>query len=94
MTDGPALNTLTSNVTFELGRNFDSNNSTLSGNFMRLAYRWDGSERKQPNAMKQFIAPKAFEARDMSDYTLERVRRTNNIVVERSSGGITIARAN
>lgn len=86
---------LTSNVTFELGRNFDSNNaSTLSGNFMKLAYRWDGSERKQPNAMKQFIAPQAFEARDMSDYTLEKVRRTNNIVVERSAGGLVISRAN
>lgn len=85
---------LTSNVTFELGRNFNTNNLAENGNFMRVAYRWDGSTRKQPNAMKQFIAPKAFEMRDMSDYTLERVRRTNTIVVERSVGGIVIARGN
>lgn len=85
---------LSANFTLELGRNFDANNSTQNGNFMMVRYRWDGSESKQPNAMKQFVATNAFEMRDMSDYTLERVRRTNTIVVERSAGGIVITRAN
>lgn len=83
---------LSSNVILELGHDF--NNIGTNGNFMMLRYRWDGSDSKQPNAMKQFIAANAFEMRDMSSYTLERVRRTNTIVVERSAGGIVITRGN
>lgn len=85
---------LSPNFTLELGRNFDSSYSTQSGNFMMVRYRWDGSDSKQPNAMKQLIAANAFDARDMSEHTLDRVRRTNTIVVERSAGGVVIARLN
>lgn len=85
---------LTSNVTVELGRNINTNNIAEDGNFMMLRYRWDGSGRKQPNAMNAFLSAKAFDMRDMSNHTLDRVRRNNTIVVERSAGGIVIARGN
>lgn len=85
---------LTSNVTLELGRNINTNNIAEDGNFMMLRYRLNGSDRKQPNAMNSFLSAKAFDMRDMSNHTLDRVRRSNTIVVERSSGGIVIARGN
>jgi len=84
---------LTANVTLVIGRNLDANYSSLSNNYMNLTYRWDGSTRKQPNALKSLIASQAYEASDMSIYVLEKIKRTNTIVVERSSGGFVVTRA-
>ena len=36
----------------------------------------------------------AFEKRDMRNYTLDKVRRENRIIVERKGGGIIVARGN
>lgn len=85
---------LTSNLTFEFGRNFNTNNLAEDGNFITLRYRFVGAGSKQPNAMDNFISAKAFDMRDMSNHTLDRVRRNNTIVVERSASGIVIARGN
>ena len=40
------------------------------------------------------IRTEAFQARDMASHTLDKVRRVNDIIVERSGAGITISRLN
>jgi len=40
------------------------------------------------------IADRAFDLRDMRAHTLDKVRRVNNIVLERTSSGVTISRSN
>jgi len=73
---------LTLNWTFELGRNTD--NVVADNNYMLLRYRWAGSVREHQNANTNFISSSAYEMRDMRDYTLERMRRSNTIEVERT----------
>jgi hypothetical protein len=65
----------------ELGRNVD--NIVANDNFMMLRYRWAGFIREHQNANTNFWASSAFEMRDMKDYTLERMRRSNTVTVER-----------
>lgn len=84
---------LTSHISLELGRNFNTNNIAEDGNFVTLRFRLNGNQ-KRPNAMANFFSPNAFDARDMSGHTLDRVRRNNLMVVERSGEGIVIARGN
>lgn len=72
---------LTLRWSFELGRNVD--NMVANDNFMMLRYRWAGSVREHQNANNNFWATSAFEMRDMRDHTLERMRRSNTIAVER-----------
>lgn len=74
--------TLTRNWTVELGRNTD--NIIANDNFMLLRYRWAGIVREHQSARNNFISSSAFEMRDMKDYTLERLRRSNKIEVERN----------
>ena len=42
----------------------------------------------------QFRSAQFFEKRDMSNYTLDKVRRENKIIVERRGAGVIIARGN
>lgn len=84
---------LTPNLSIEFGRNLNTNNIAEDGNFATLRFRLVGNA-KRPNAMANFMSANAFDARDMSGHTLDRVRRNNTIVVERSSSGIVIARGN
>lgn len=72
---------LSLNWTVELGRNTD--NIVANDNFMMLRYRWAGSVREHQNAVNNFWSSSAFEWRDMRDYTLERMRHNNAVVVER-----------
>lgn len=65
----------------EFGRNVD--NIVANDNFMLLRYRWAGSVREHQNANNNFWAGSAFEMRDMRDYTLETMRRSNTIAVDR-----------
>lgn len=84
---------LTPNLTLEFGRNFNTNNLVEDGNFAMLRFRLVGNA-KRPTAMSGLLSARAFDARDMSNHTLDRVRRNNLIVVERSGDGIVIARGN
>jgi hypothetical protein len=72
---------LTLHWTIEAGRNTD--NVVANDNYMVLRYRWAGFVREHQNANNNFFASSAFEMRDMGDYTLERMRRSNTIEVER-----------
>ena len=48
---------------------------------------------KRPAALSnKFVTARAFEPRDMRDYTLDKVRRENKIILEGKSSGIVIAR--
>lgn len=85
---------LTPNLNLEVGRNFNTNNIAEDSNYLMLRWRLDGSGSKQPSAMNGLVTTKAFEMRDMREHTLDRVRRNNTLVVERSTGGIVIARGN
>lgn len=67
--------------TLELGRNTD--NVADNDNFMMLRYRWAGFVREHQNAGNNFWSSSAFEMRDMSDQTLERIRRFGTINVDR-----------
>ena len=40
------------------------------------------------------VSNQLFEQRDMRNYTLDKVRRENRIMVERTGGGIVVARGN
>ena len=72
---------LSLNWTVELGRNTD--NVVANNNFMILRYRWAGFVRVHQTAHNNLLSSSAFEMRDMSDHTLERMRRSNTIAVER-----------
>lgn len=67
--------------TVEMGRNTD--NRVANDNFMLLRYRWAGFVREHHNAANNFWSSSAFEMRDMRDFTLEHMRRSNTIAVER-----------
>lgn len=84
---------LTPNIALEFGRNFNTNNIAEDGNFVMLRFRLNGNA-KRPTAVTNFLASRSFDARDMSSHTLDRVRRNNLMVVERSGDGIVIARGN
>ncbi len=70
---------LSLNWTLELGQK--TVNVVDNDKFILLRYRWSGFVREHQNAMNNFISSSAFEMRDMKDYTLERLRRSNNIEV-------------
>ena len=63
--------------------------------FAQIRFNLLGSGKGRPvAASSRFIDDTAYRLRDMSDHTLDKVRRENEIIVERSSGGVVIARAN
>ena len=73
---------LTLRWTVEIGRHI-VDNRPVNDNFMMLRYRWAGFVREHQNANNNFWATSAFEMRDMREHTLERMRRSNTIAVER-----------
>lgn len=73
---------LSLNWTVEIGRNTD--NVVANDNFVTLRYRWNGFVREYQTAHNNFISSNAFEMRDMRDFTLERMRRSNTIAAERT----------
>lgn len=88
---------ITPNLSIELGR-YDDNYRKSEG-YLMVAYNFLG----RPNngvsgSMSQGArSADAFQARDLTLHTLDKVRRQNDIVVERKSGGgagVTIGRRN
>lgn len=88
---------ITPNLSIELGR-YDDNYRKSEG-YLMVAYNFLG----RPNngvsgSMSQGArSTNAFQARDLTLHTLDKVRRQNDIVVERKSGGgagVTIGRRN
>jgi hypothetical protein len=84
---------LTSNLILEIGRDNHADNLANDGNFAMIRFSLAGQNEKRPTAFNKLVSANAFDARDMSEHTLDRVRRNNIITVERrSSGGVVIAR--
>lgn len=72
---------LTLHWSIEFGKNTD--NLLLDNNFMVLRYRWSEPVREYQSASNNFFSSSAFEIRDMRDYTLEHMRRSNTVESER-----------
>ncbi len=74
---------------FEYGRNDieDSSNE----NFYQLTFRWP-SNHLTPTIFSDTITDYAFVRKNMKSEMLHKVRRTNNIITEKRSGGLVIAR--
>ncbi|MCH8999782.1 MAG: inverse autotransporter beta domain-containing protein [Proteobacteria bacterium] len=79
------------NLQFEAGYSDDDFND---GTFF-AQFRFIPGNRKRPVLLSDHaIADQAFDLRDMRGHTLDKVRRVNTIVLERTSSGVTISRLN
>ncbi len=79
------------NLQVELGYTDDD----LNDGYMFAQVRFILGNRGRPALFSdQAVAEQAFNLRDMREYTLDKVRRVNTIVVERASSGVTISRLN
>lgn len=84
---------LTQNISVEGGIS-DDNFSDRSP-FVQVTFSipFDGS-RKPVAVSEGFIGQQAWHMRDMSNYTLVKVRRENKIILEQSGSGVVITRGN
>ena len=85
---------------FDLSQNLQVESGIIDDNtidnewFVQVRYRMNFDSDESLATNRKFIDDKAFKMRDMSKFTLDKVRRINNIVLERKSGGVTISRTN
>lgn len=88
------IGNLTPNLSLEVGSTDD--NYRASQNFVKLTWNVGGNP-SIGTKDSLFGGPKqtqtaAFQARDLSKHTLDKVRRQNDMIVERKSGGVVIGR--
>lgn len=78
------------NLQVEFGYTDDDFNDS----YMFAQFRFIPGNRQRPALLSDHaIAERAFDLRDMREHTLDKVRRENTIIVERTTGGtITISR--
>lgn len=89
--DYSATADITQNLSIETGWKRDNYNSSQAyGKFVLRLARTD----RPVMASDKIVSKDFFEQRDMRNYTLDKVRRENKIIVERKGGGIVIARGN
>ena len=79
------------NLVLDVGRH--DPDTGKSEDSISLLLRFPGSEKKS-TLFSEFISESMFPDKNMKDEMLHKVRRTNNIVTEKRSGGIIIARGN
>ena len=82
---------ITQNLSIEAGwtnDNVDSNSA-----YAKFVFRLARTDRPVMLSDRA-ISKDVFDKRDMRTYTLDKVRRENKILVERSGGGIVVARGN
>ncbi|MFN3657694.1 MAG: inverse autotransporter beta domain-containing protein [Pseudolabrys sp.] len=80
---------ITQNLSIEAGWKKDNFNNAEA--FAKFVVRLARTDRPVLFSDKAFSRD-VFEPRDMRNYTLDKVRRENKIIVERTGGGIVIAR--
>ncbi|MHA1563807.1 MAG: inverse autotransporter beta domain-containing protein [Alphaproteobacteria bacterium] len=74
---------------------FGYTDDDFNDGFVFAKIRFTPGSRGRPTLLSdQAVSDQAFNLRDMRGYTLDKVRRVNNIVVERTSSGVTISRLN
>ena len=86
---------ISQNISAEYGWRDDNFSDPES--FFKISFRLGFGEENihRPVALSsEFISDRAWEMRDMSNHTLDEVRRENRIIVERISSGVVITRSN
>lgn len=81
---------LLQNVQVEAG--YKDDNFTDGAYFAQVRFTLIGGRNKPVAASSRFIDNEPWQMRNMADHTLDKVRRENEIVVERTAGGVVIAR--
>ncbi len=76
---------------FEYGKN-DVDNSSDDEDFYKITFKWP-RDHLSPTLVTHGITEYVFPNYNMENEMLHKVRRTNNIVTEKSMGGIYIARS-
>ena len=78
-------------IVFEYGRN-DIDNSSNDEDFYKLTFKWP-NDKSTPTIFNETISENIFPQVDMSDQMLGKVRRTNNIITQKTGeGGVIITR--
>ncbi len=78
-------------MVFEYGRN-DIDNTSDDEHFYNLTLRWPNDHRGLPTIFTNPVSAFAFSEKNMENEMLHKVRRTNNIITQRSGGGAVVAR--
>lgn len=84
---------LQQNLKIEGGWNKD-NFMAERESFVKLAFHIPFGAPRPVAMSSKFISDSAWEKRDMRDHMLDKVRRENKIIVERTSSGVVITRGN
>lgn len=82
---------ITQNLSIEAGWKKDNFNNAEG--YAKFVFRLARTDRPVM-ASNKIVSDQMFERRDMSNYTLDKVRRENKIIVERKGSGVIIARGN
>ena len=78
-------------IVFEYGKN-DIDNSSNDEDFYKLTFKWP-NDSSTPTIFNETISENIFPLVDMSDKMLGKVRRTNNIITQKTGeGGVIITR--
>ena len=78
-------------MVFEYGRN-DIDNASDDEHFYNLTFRWPSDHRGLPTIFTNLVSDYAFSKKNMENEMLHKVRRTNNIITQRSGGGAVVTR--
>ena len=78
-------------LVFEYGRN-DIDNASDDEHFYNLTLRWPNDHRGLPTIFTNPVSENAFAEKNMENEMLHKVRRTNNIITQRSGGGAVVTR--
>ena len=78
-------------LVFEYGRN-DIDNASDDEHFYNLTLRWPNHHRGLPTIFTNPVSENAFTEKNMENEMLHKVRRTNNIITQRSGGGAVVTR--
>ena len=78
-------------LVFEYGRN-DIDNASDDEHFYNLTLKWPNDHRGLPTIFTNPVSENAFIEKNMENEMLHKVRRTNNIITQRSGGGAVVTR--
>lgn len=81
------------NVTIEAGVK-DDNYTPKNENFARVSVSIPFNDTRPVMLSNMMVSDTAWDMRDMTQYTLDKVRRQNKIILERTTSGVVITRGN
>ena len=77
---------------FQFEASYRDNNFIDGAYFTKVRFTLGGNSNKPVAASSRFIDDEPWRVHNMADHTLNKVRRENEIVAERTAGGVVIAR--